>query len=74
MSGLGDLVYHKRKDLDKWEGPGKVNGKENKQTLGGWLFNFFNWDSLHARLSNHYEACSYKKGSTKKITRYKKSV
>ena len=35
MGGLGDQVYHKRKDLDKWEGPGKVNGKENKQTLGG---------------------------------------
>ena len=23
--------------------------------------NFFNWDSLHARLNNHYKARSYKK-------------
>ena len=29
-------------------------------------FVFFNWDSLHARLNFHYEAWSYKKGSTKK--------
>ena len=35
---------------------------------------FFNWDSLHARLNSHYQAWSYKKGSTKKITRYRKSV
>ena len=30
------------------------------------FFFFFNWDSLHARLNSHYEAWSYKKGSTKK--------
>ena len=35
---------------------------------------FFNWDSLYARLNSHYNACSYKKGSTKKITGYRKSV
>ena len=35
---------------------------------------FFNWDSLHARLKSHYEAWSYKKRSTKKITGYRKSV
>ena len=35
---------------------------------------FFNWDSLHARLNSHYEAWSYKKGSTEKITGYRKSV
>ena len=35
---------------------------------------FFNWDSLHARLNSQYEAQSYKKRSTKKITRYRKSV
>ena len=35
---------------------------------------FFNWDSLHARLNSHQEAWSYKKRSTKKITRYRKSV
>ena len=33
-----------------------------------------NWDSLHARLNSHYEAWSYKKRSTKKITGYRKSV
>ena len=33
-----------------------------------------NWDSLHARLSSHYNAWSYKKGSTKKITGNRKSV
>ena len=35
---------------------------------------FFNWDSLHARLNSHNEAWSYKKRTTKKITRYRKSV
>ena len=42
-----------------------------------WLDNiyiFFNWDSPHARLNSHYEAWSYKKGSTKRITGYRKSV
>ena len=34
---------------------------------------FFNWDSLHARLNSHYEAWSYKKESTKKITGCRKS-
>ena len=28
---------------------------------------FFNWDSLHARLNNHYEARGYKKKKYKKI-------
>ena len=37
-------------------------------------FFFFNWDSLHARLNSHYEAWSYQKRSTKKITGYRKSV
>ena len=35
---------------------------------------FFNWDSPHAKLSSHYEAWSYKKRSTKRITGYRKSV
>ena len=35
---------------------------------------FLNWDSLHAKLNCHYEAWSYKKRSTKKITGYRKSV
>ena len=30
--------------------------------------------SLHARLNSHYNRWSYKKGSTKKITGYRKSV
>ena len=39
-----------------------------------YLFIFFDWDSLYARLNSHYEAWSYKNGSTKKITGYRKSV
>ena len=39
-----------------------------------FYFYFFNWDSHHARLNSHYEAWSFKKGSTKKITGYRKSV
>ena len=38
------------------------------------VFFFFNWDSPHARLNSHYEAWSYKKRSTKRITGYRKSV
>ena len=38
------------------------------------VFFCFNWDSLHARLNSQYEAWSYKKKSTKKITAYRKSV
>ena len=39
------------------------------------LVNFFNWDSLHARLNSQYEARSYKKKKHKKLKhRYKKSV
>ena len=30
---LGDSVYYKRKDSDKWRGPGVIIGKENKQVL-----------------------------------------
>ena len=39
-----------------------------------FFFFFLNWDSLHARLNSHYQAWSYKKRSTKKITGYRKSV
>ena len=35
---------------------------------------FFNWDSLHARLSSHYEARSYKKKKYKKVKACRKSV
>ena len=37
-------------------------------------FFFFNCDSLHARLSSHSEAWSYKKKKHKKTKAYKKSV
>ena len=30
-------------------------------------WHFFNWDSLHAKLNNHYEAWGYKKKKHKKI-------
>ena len=30
---IGDIVYYKHKDSDKWKGPGKVVGEENKQIL-----------------------------------------
>ena len=39
-----------------------------------FFFVFFNWDSPHPRLNSHYEAWSYKKRSTKRITGYSKSV
>ena len=32
MYDLGDLVYYKKKDSDKWKEPGKVLGKK-KQIL-----------------------------------------
>ena len=35
---------------------------------------FFNWNSLHAMLNNHFEAWSYKKVKHKKIKAYRKSV
>ena len=54
----------KNKDMKKDEE--KLKGQEVKE------FFFFNWDSLHARLNSHYEAWSYKKGSTKKDYRIQK--
>ena len=39
-----------------------------------WILFFFNWDSPHARLNWHYEAWSYKKRSTKRMTGYRKWV
>ena len=42
--------------------------------LPQWTFIFLNWGSLHATLNSLYEAWSYKKRSTKNITRYRKSV
>ena len=38
-----------------------------------YLFSF-NWNSLHARLNNHYKAYSYKKKKHKKIKTQRKSV
>ena len=67
-------------DLSKASGPDCIlvvvlkNGElELSFILAEPLF-LFNWDSLHARLNSHYEAWSYKKRSTKKITGYRKSV
>ena len=37
-------------------------------------FNFFYWDSLHARLNSHYKAWSYRKKKLKKVKAYRKSV
>ena len=37
-----------------------------------YIYIFFNSDSLHPRLNSHYEAWTYKKRSTKKITGYRK--
>ena len=31
---LVDLIYYKRKDPEKWKGPGEIIGKENKQHSG----------------------------------------
>ena len=74
------LTYSKNKSglkIDPWGMPQEILDKSNKWvftlTLNAWSF-FFNWDSLHARRNSHYEARSYKKKSTKKITRYRKSV
>ena len=39
-----------------------------------YFFLFLNWYSLHARLSSHYEAWSYKKRKHKKVTSYRKSI
>ena len=39
-----------------------------------YYYYYFNWDSLYARLSSHYEAWSYNKRSIKKITGYRKSI
>ena len=38
------------------------------------IYIFFNWYSLHARLSSHYEAWSYKKRKHKKVKAYRKSI
>ena len=38
------------------------------------VYIFFNWYSLHARLSSHYEAWSYKKRKHKKVKTYRKSI
>ena len=46
-------------------------------TLSGYvwyLFFFFNWYSLHARLNSHLEAWSYKKWKHKKVKAYRKSI
>ena len=62
--------------LTRWFGLARIN--ISRTLIQKWLLLlllfFFNWDSPHARLNSHYEAWSYKKRSTKKITGYRKSV
>ena len=36
-----------------------------------YIYSFFNWDSLHARLNYDYKAWSYKKKKHKKIKAYR---
>ena len=50
------------------------SGQKLIRSMKKAIFFFLNWDSLHAKLNSHYEASSYKKRSTKKITGYGKSV
>ena len=38
------------------------------------MYPFLNWDSLHVRLKNYYEALSYKEKKYKKIKAHRKSV
>ena len=45
-----------------------IKNLKDYQILKSEMQYFFNWDSPHARLNSHYEAWSYKKKSTKKIT------
>ena len=45
----------------------------NNKTSSSFFF-FFNWYSLHASLSSHYEAWSYKKRKHKKVKVYRKSI
>ena len=52
----------------------KVTLYKKMCTLYVVMYYFFNWDSLHARLNNHYKAWSYKKNKRKKIKTYRKSV
>ena len=52
----------------------KVTLYEKMCTLYVVMYYFLNWDSLHARLNNHYKAWSYKKNKRKKIKTYRKSV
>ena len=44
------------------------------KAIFSYFFLFFDWDSLHARLNNHYKAWSYKKKNYKKIKAYRKSL
>ena len=40
----------------------------------GQANNFFNWDSLYAKLNSHFKAWSYTKKKHKKIKAYRKSI
>ena len=60
------------KDYTKESYPFSVN--DITLPLNNPLRFFFNWYSLHARLSSHYEAWSYKKRKHKKVKAYRKSI
>ena len=64
---------HKNKCVcfnDGWKW--KIEHKDTTQIDLG--LQFFNWDSIDARLNSHHEAWGYKKKKHKKIKAYKKFV
>ena len=50
----------------------KLSDIANDKSKSNFNYGRFNWDSLHARLSSHYKAWSYKKKERKKIKAYRK--
>ena len=62
------------KAIQKLERQLPKSPSKRAEAVIGFFFFFLNWDSPHTRLNSHYEAWSYKKRSTKRITGYRKSV
>ena len=48
--------------------------KLSASAADSFIYLFFNWISIHARLNSHYEAWRYKKKKHKKVKAYRKSV
>ena len=46
--------------------------KNGNEIFAQFFLYIYNWDSLHARLTSHYEAWSHKKNKHKKIKAYRK--